>query len=62
MAAKKKKYEVIDSFKDLQDGNKVYHTGDRYPNPANKSIPEERIDELLSSDNKRGKPVIKEVE
>lgn len=62
MAEKKKKYVAIDDFKDLQDGNKVYFKGDSYPKPANKNIPEERLEELLSSDNKRGRAVIKEVE
>ncbi len=62
MAEKKKKYVAVDDFKDLQDGNKVYFKGDSYPKPANKNIPEERLEELLSSDNKRGRAVIKEVE
>lgn len=63
MAAKKeKKYIVVRDFKDLQDKNKVYAKGDTYPNPANKNIKKERLDELLSSKNKQGRPVIKEVE
>jgi len=62
MAEKTKKYEVIEDFKDLQDKNKVYFQGDPYPKPANKKIPEERIAELLSNQNKRGRAVIKEVE
>lgn len=65
MAEKKekaKKYEAIQDFKDLQDGGKVYLVGDSYPKPANKKIKKERIEELLSSDNKQGRPVIKEVE
>lgn len=60
--AKKKKYEVIHDFKDLQDNNKIYRIGELYPKPANKKIEEERILELLTSENKLGKSVIKEVE
>lgn len=55
------KYEAIEDFRDLQDDGKVYFAGDRYPNPANKKISEERLNELLSKDNKRNKPVIKEI-
>jgi hypothetical protein len=57
----KSKYEVLIKFKDGQDGGKLYKKGDRYPKPANKKIEDERIKELLSSNNKIGKPVIKEV-
>lgn len=63
MAAKKeKKYIVVRDFKDLQDKNKVYAKGDTYPNPANKKVDSKRVEELLSSKNKQGRPVIKEVE
>jgi hypothetical protein len=58
----KVKYEVIEDFKDLQDKNKVYFKGDTYPKPANKNIPDERIEELLSHDNKRKRPVIQIIE
>lgn len=58
----KVKYEVIEDFKDLQDKNKVYFKGDTYPKPANKNIPDERIEELLSPDNKRKRPVIQIIE
>ena len=62
--AKKKetKYIVVQDFKDLEDKNKVYAKGDTYPNPANKKVDKKRIDQLLSSKNKQGRPVIKEVE
>lgn len=56
--AKKVKYEVIKDFTDLQDKNKVYIAKDSFPNPANKKISDERIQELLSHDNKQGVPVI----
>jgi hypothetical protein len=37
------KYEAVEDFRDLQDGGKVYFAGDRYPNPVNKKISDERI-------------------
>lgn len=55
------KYEAIEDFSDLEDGGKVYFAGDRYPKPANKIIPEERLQVLLSKNNKKKRPVIKEV-
>ncbi|WP_026572501.1 hypothetical protein [Bacillus sp. UNC438CL73TsuS30] len=58
----KQKYEVIHDFKDLQDKNKVYRVGDTFPKPANKKVTEERLEELSSTSNKLGKPVIKELE
>lgn len=60
--AKKKRFEVIHDFTDLQDAGKVYRKGDRYPKPANKKVKDERIEELQGNNNKLGKPVIKEVE
>lgn len=58
----KKKYEVLQKFVDLQDKKKVYNVGDSFPKPANKKVTEERIDELSSENNKRGKALIKEIE
>lgn len=58
----KKKYEVVNLFTDLQDNNKRYEPGDRYPKPANRKVSHERILELTSSDNKQGKVLIKEIE
>lgn len=57
----KKKFEAIVDFKDLQDNGKIYKAGDTYPKPANKKVEDDRIEELLSSENKMGKPVIKEI-
>lgn len=62
MATKKDKYEVIKYFTDLQDNNKAYEVGDRFPKPYNKKISAERLDELSGSDNKQGTPLIKKVE
>ena len=56
------KYEVIKDFIDSQDKNKKYKVGDFYPNPANKKISEDRLNSLLSSDNKLKEAVIQERE
>jgi hypothetical protein len=48
-------------FKDLQDKGKIYRKGDAFPKPANKKVEAERLEELLSSENKFKKPVIKEI-
>lgn len=58
----KKKYEVLHKFIDLEDKNKVYNVGDTYPKPANKKVSYERLLDLSTSDNKRGKALIKEIE
>lgn len=58
----KKKYEVLHKFIDLEDKKKVYNVGDTYPKPANKKVSNERLLDLSTSDNKRGKALIKEVE
>ncbi len=55
------KYEVIHDFTDLQDDDKVYFKGDLFPDPVNKRIKKERINELLSKKNKQGRAVIKEI-
>ncbi len=57
---KKKKYEVILDFTDLEDNNKVYTNGKPYPQPANKKVSPERIAQLLNHPN--GNSYIKEVE
>ncbi|MGD7007624.1 hypothetical protein [Metabacillus sp. 84] len=57
----KPKYEALIKFKDMEDDGKLYKKGDRFPKPANKKVEDDRISELLSSENKAGKPVIKEV-
>ena len=62
MATKKDKYVVIEYFVDLQDDNKEYKVGQKFPRPATKKISAERL-ELLSTDkNRQGKPVIEKVE
>ncbi len=50
-------YKVIKYFTDLQDDNHPYNVGDDYPREGLK-VTKERIAELSSSNNKRGKPLI----
>lgn len=52
-------FKVIKRFVDLQDDNHVYDVGDRFPRRGIRVSPE-RLQELLSSDNRRGIPLIKE--
>ena len=54
------KYVVIKDFTDLQDGHHVYKAKDPFPRKG--TAKKERIDELSSDQNKRGEPLIKEVE
>lgn len=51
------KYEVIRDFRDAQDDLHHYRTGDKYPRKGR--YKRERVEELMSSDNKFGYPVIK---
>lgn len=61
-------YEVVKAFHDLQDykdvkGGKVYHhydVGDTYPRQG-LTLNKTRIEELLSSGNAQGVPLIAEV-
>lgn len=46
-------YKVIKQFTDLQDNNFAYNVGDEYPR---------RCNELASKNNRRGEPLIVEVE
>lgn len=54
-------YKAIEHFKDLKDDGFVYEVGDRYPRKG-KRVSKARIAELSGSDNKRGRPVIAEIE
>lgn len=54
-------YEVIKRFVDLQDNNHVYNVGDTYPRDGARST-ESRCNELASTANKRGVPLIKVAE
>lgn len=57
-----RKYEVIYDFKDLKDNGYVYIVGDIYPREENDNVTEGRIKELMSTENKIGKQLIKERE
>ena len=54
-------YKVIKTFQDAQDNLFVYHAGDEYPRKGMK-VSEKRIEELSSNKNRRGIPLIEEVE
>lgn len=54
-------YKVICFFTDLQDFNHPYNEGDIFPRQG-VTVSQERLNELASSKNKRGKPLIKFVE
>ena len=51
-------YKVIVAFADLRDANHVYNVGDIYPREGYKASIE-RCEELASSENLQGKPLIK---
>lgn len=50
-------YKVIAQFADLQDKNHIYKVGETYPRDGHKPSAA-RIEELASSANKRGFPLI----
>lgn len=51
---------VINAFLDLKDNERLYEVGDAYPREGIEPS-EERIKELLGSDNLQGQPMIKAV-
>lgn len=53
------RYKVICRFRDLKDKNYIYDVGDAYPRSGR--VKKERVDELLSSENKLKKPLIVKV-
>lgn len=55
------KYIVVERFKDLQDKDRIYEVGDKFP-ATKRKVSDERIAELSSTDNKIGKVLIKAVE
>ena len=54
-------YTVIHYFVDLQDSNHPYKVGDTFPRLGLK-VTDSRLEELASSNNKQGKPLIEKVE
>lgn len=53
-------YIVVKDFTDLQDDNHIYRAGDKYPHRGRAK--KERVAELMSHENKRGEPLIREGE
>ena len=54
-------YKVIKSFCDMQDNNYLYKENDIFPRKDFDVLPS-RIKELSTSKNRRGMPLIKEIE
>lgn len=54
-------YRALEYFKDLKDNGFVYRAGDIFPRNGYKPS-ESRIAELLSVNNRRGRPVIGKIE
>ena len=54
-------YKAILFFKDLHDKSYEYRPGDVFPRSGLK-VSQERLEELSSKNNRRGKPVIAKVE
>lgn len=55
------KYEVVKYFTDATDDHFAYHTGDKFPRDG-VEVSENRINDLLTGNNKRGVALIKAVE
>lgn len=53
-------YKAIERFKDLQDDNHQYEVGDKFPREGFE-VSEERLNELASDANARGRAVIRKV-
>lgn len=54
-------YVVIEEFCDMQDGNRSYAKGDKFPRFIG-IADEARLKELASSNNKLGRPLIKAID
>ena len=54
-------YKAIKGFRDLQDNSYLYQAGDTFPRDGIK-VSAKRIEELSTSNNRRGEPMIVEVE
>lgn len=54
-------YKAILFFKDLHDNRFEYRPGDVFPRSGLK-VSQERLDELATNKNRRGKPLIEKVE
>jgi len=54
-------YKVIHMFRDLADNCHIYQPGDNFPR-AGLDVSAQRLQELASGDNLRGKPLIQPVQ
>lgn len=54
-------YTVIQYFTDLQDGRHPYNVGDVFPREGT-TVTDERLQELSTTANRRGVPLIRAVE
>lgn len=54
-------FTVIKSFTDLQDNDYLYLEGDTYPRDG-LEVSEERLAELSTTANRRGEPLVENVE
>lgn len=54
-------YKVLIHFVDLQDENYPYNTGDIFPREG-KVVNQKRLDELSSTNNRRGIKLIEKIE
>lgn len=54
-------YKVVKYFEDLQDNSRPYNEGDTYPRKGLR-VSKARLAELASDKNRRGEPLIVEVE
>lgn len=55
------RYTVISAFVDLSDSKHVYREGDDYTYDGH-AVPAKRLEELSTSNNKLGKPLIAKLE
>ena len=53
-------YVVLYDFTDMQDGHHLYRSGDNFPRNGFEVKPD-RINELKSSSNRQGRPLIEEM-
>lgn len=53
-------YKVIRFFTDLKDDSRPYNVGDIFPRKG-LDVTQKRLDELASSNNKQGRPLIEEI-
>lgn len=54
-------YKALKTFRDLQDNAYKYQAGDIFPREG-LSVSDERIEELSTSNNRRGEPMIEKLD